>query len=127
MSPAEVDAFLTTQDTAMVVGAKSSHAPIGAVGRLDYGDGKVAFSVHDDDPVVEVLADDDRACCVAEQFPSYFEIKGVMLHGRARRRPPAVAGEATYDLDVEKVTSFDFGKLAGAPAADHGEVSRRSP
>ncbi|HEX5585749.1 MAG TPA: hypothetical protein VFZ17_00435 [Acidimicrobiia bacterium] len=111
MSDDEIARFLAAQSTATVIGSPPSGAPSAAVGRLEYDDGAVAFSVHDDDPVVALLADDDRTCCVVEQFPSYYEIAGVMLHGRARRRDAAAPGEATFDLAVEKVVSFDFAKL----------------
>ena len=112
MNEAEIDRFLRSQATAIVIAITSVGAPQGAVGRLDY-DGHVAFSLRDDDPVLSLLAADDRACCVVEQFPSYHEIMGVMLHGHARQREDAEAGEVTFDLDVDKTVSFDFGKLIG--------------
>jgi hypothetical protein len=37
----------------------------------------------------------------------------VMLHGHACRRVDAEAGEITFDLDIDKIVSFDFGKLSG--------------
>lgn len=111
MSDAEIERFLATQSTVMVIGSPPSGAPSAAVGRLEYDGGDVGFVIHDDDPIVELLADDDRACCVVEQFPSYYEIAGVMLHGRAHRRDAEASGEAAFDLTVEKVVSFDFAKL----------------
>lgn len=112
MNEAEIDRFLRAQTTAMVIAIAGDGAPRGAVGRLDY-DGRVAFSLRDDDPVLSLLAADDRACCLVEQFPSYYEIMSVMLHGRARRREDAESGEPTFDLDIDKIVSFDFGKLFG--------------
>jgi hypothetical protein len=111
MSDDEIGRFLATQSTVIVIGARPSGAPSGAVGRLEYEDGALAFVIHDDDPIVAVLAADDRACCVVEQFPSYYQIAGVMLHGRAKRRGGAAPGEARFDLTVDKVVSFDFAKL----------------
>jgi hypothetical protein len=111
MSDDEIRRFLTTRSTVMVIGAPPAGAPVGAVGRLEYGNDAVAFTVHDDDPIVALLGEDDRVCCVVEQFPSYYEIAGVMLHGRARRRGAAAPSEATFDLVVDKTVSFDFAKL----------------
>ena len=37
----------------------------------------------------------------------------VMLHGHAHRREHAVAGEVSFDLDIDHIVSFDFGKLIG--------------
>jgi hypothetical protein len=114
MNQSEIDRFLSSQTSAMVIAIAGNGAPQGAVGRLDY-DGRVAFSLRDDDPVLSLLAADNRACCLVEQFPSYYEIMSVMLHGHARRRQNAKAGEVTFDLDIDKIVSFDFGKLIGRP------------
>lgn len=115
MNDAEVDAFLRSQSTAVVVGSPVTGSPDGAVGRLHYEGGFVAFTLRADDAVVTALAADDRACCIVEQFPSYYEIVGVMLHGRATRRQATRPGEATFALHVDKVVSFDFGKLDRSP------------
>jgi hypothetical protein len=112
MNEAEIERFLHSQTTAMVIAIAGDGAPQGAVGRLDY-DGRVAFSLREDDPVLSLLAVDDRACCVVEQFPSYHEIMGVMLHGHACQRKNAPGGEAIFDLDIDKIVSFDFAKLIG--------------
>jgi hypothetical protein len=112
MATAEVDAFLRSQSQAIVVGGPEAGAPWGAVARLAWDGSRVAFSLRSDDPLVAALEQDSRACCVVEQFPSYYEIMGVMLHGHARPRPGSGSGpEATFDLDVEAIVSFDFGKL----------------
>src|SRR5690349_20076588 len=105
MNEAEIDRFLCSQNTVMVIAIAGEGAPQGAVGRLDY-DGRVAFSLRDDDPVVSLLAADNRACCLVEQFPSFYEIVGVMLHVHAQRHEKTQAGEATFDLDIDKVVSF---------------------
>jgi len=118
MAEEEVDRFLRSQTTAMIIATAAESAPQGAVGRLLYDRRHVSFSLLDSDPVVRLLADDDRACCVVEQFPSYFEIMGVMLHGHATRRKDSEPGQATFDLEVDKIVSFDFGKLTGAAAPE---------
>ena len=111
MSGDEIDAFLRTQTKAMILGVAAAGPPEGTVGRLLYRDGRVAFAIRDDDPVVALFDEDARACCVVEQFPSYYEIMGVMLHGRVVRRAGAAVGEAAFDLAVDKTVSFDFAKL----------------
>jgi len=112
MSDEETDAFLRTQTTAVVIALVGDAAPEGAVGRFEHRDGNPRFAVRAEDPIVTHLAADDRVSCVLEQFPSYYEIRSVMLHGRATRRPEeSSVGEATFDLAVDKVVTFDFGKL----------------
>ena len=75
---------------------------------------------------------DARVCCSIDIFPSYYEIKGATIHGRARRvgdaslrerlaprlaRPGVpVADEAgdrsdLFALPLDDVFSFDFGKI----------------
>jgi hypothetical protein len=112
MDFAEIDAFLRSQNTAIVVAKNRDRdrAPVGALGRLLYDRGHTAFAVGRNDPVVDLLTHDDRTCCIVEQFPSYYEIAGVMLHGRSFRQP-SVGEDAIFYLDVEKVVSFDFSKL----------------
>src|SRR5262245_65096048 len=98
MSNEETDEFLRTQTTVMVVALVGGAAPEGAVGRFEYRDGSPRFTVGAGDPVVSHLATDDRVACVLEQFPSYYEIKSAMLHGRAARRDVSTsADEATFD------------------------------
>ena len=111
MSDSEVDQFLRRESRTVVIGSPQTGAPRAGLGRLQYGDGHVGFSLREGDPLVTVLTENDRACCVVEEFPSYYEIMGVMLHGHARRADREHAGEAIFELVVEKVVSFDFAKL----------------
>jgi hypothetical protein len=66
------------------------------------------------------LGRDPRACCAADQFPSYYEIKGVTAHGRLRpvddtelahRLSGGQADVAVYALGIDDVASFDFTKI----------------
>ena len=78
------------------------------------------------------LERDPRACCSIDRFPSYYEIQGVTVHGRARREEDAAVraclaprfqesgaaladptGElgVLYSLPLDDVFSFDFGKI----------------
>ena len=112
MSPEEIDRFLRAQATAVLVVTAKEGPPAGTTVRLDVHAGHIALTLRDDDPVVELLAADDRACCIVDRFPSYFEITGVLLHGRATRRPATTPHQATLDLALDHVVSFDFSKLS---------------
>jgi hypothetical protein len=115
MQPEEVAAFLRTSATAVVVVLDGDGLPSGAVGRLVVEEGAdVGFVLGADDRAVQLLAHEGRACCVVEHFPSYYGIQGVMLHGVASRLPERTQGEAAYALTVERVVSYDFGKLPRA-------------
>ena len=68
---------------------------------------------------------DARVVCMTDQYPAYYEIKGVTAHGRAEReenaslaeRLPAdpldgkTADRQTYAIPLDDVTSFDFTKI----------------
>jgi hypothetical protein len=108
MSATEIASFLATQST-VVIAALDDGAPTGTVAGAYYHAGTLTFALREEDPVVPLLAVDPRVCCIAEEFPSYFEIKGVAVHGIATRVRDAV--RPTFVLPVEDVTSFDFSKL----------------
>jgi hypothetical protein len=114
MSTGEIDEFLTGRSEAVVVALDAGSPPTGAVGRFHYQAGLASFSLSAADPAVDLVGRDPRVCCVVEQFPSYYEIVGVMLHGTAHRREGDEAGAATFDLEVSSVVSFDFAKLLAA-------------
>ena len=108
MTRDEIVAFLTTQSRAIVV-ALEDGAPVGTVADLELVHGELSVTLHAGDAVAELLALDDRVCVIAEQFPDYYEIKGVSAHGRAALTP--VGGRTRFTLDLDDTTSFDFGKV----------------
>ena len=117
MTVEEIHRLLDAHDEVLVVALQAGAPPAGAVGNLIWANEELGFDLDADDPVVALLEVDDRVCCVVEQFPSYFEIKGAMLHGRAHRRHDGRSeGLATFDVDLDETVSFDFGKL---PEANH--------
>ncbi|HLG68259.1 MAG TPA: hypothetical protein VKV36_10370 [Acidimicrobiales bacterium] len=114
MTTPEIEAFLGARRDCVVVSLDGLGRPDGTVGSLVRDGRRTSFDVAADDPLVALLDRDQRTCCVVEEFPSYYEIKGVMVHGIATRRPVGRASDrATYDLEVSSVVSFDFGKLLG--------------
>jgi hypothetical protein len=64
-----------------------------------------------DDPLREALVADARVSCAVEMCPSYYEIRGVTLHGRAE---PVSNSEVRVRADDS--TSFDFGKIRERPS-----------
>ncbi len=108
MSADEVRGFLATQRRA-VVAALDAGAPVGTVAEIRLLETVVEVTLAHDDPMRVVLAVDDRVCVIAEQFPTYYEIKGVAVHGQAQ--PVDGVGGRTFRLPLDDLTSFDFGKL----------------
>jgi hypothetical protein len=78
----------------------------------------VVVSLAADDPVTAALDRDPRVCVVAEQFPSYFEVRSVVVHGHADLAALA-GGNGRRELRVrlgDDVVTFDFAKMQ--PPAD---------
>ena len=64
----------------------------------------------------ENVARDPRVCCAADEFPSYYEIRGATAHGRAKARSGERLGPdwVEYVLALDDVASFDFRKIRRA-------------
>jgi hypothetical protein len=112
MTGDEIAAFLATQARAVVV-AVDGDAPVGTVASVALADDGWHVTLHADDDVARLVAADDRVCVVVDQFPTYYEIKGVAAHGRATRQS-LDGGRLSFTLALDDVTSFDFGKLPHA-------------
>jgi hypothetical protein len=109
MTGAEVAEFLSTQARVVVV-AVAQGQPIATVGSAKLIGEAWWVTLDAKDPVAQTLAVDDRVCVLVDQFPTYYEIKGVAAHGRARKQTDARGG-FTFTLPLDDVTSFDFGKI----------------
>lgn len=115
MSPEEIRDFLAAQPR-VVVAAVDGEAPVAAMGSLRLDGDLLHVAVRADDPVAGLLANDDRVCVLVDQFPTYYEIKGVSVHGRASQQ--AIDGAwLTFTLPLDDVVSFDFSKTPAAKAA----------
>ena len=109
MTAAEIVAFLATQSRVVVV-ALDGDAPVGTVASARCDGDELLLTLRAGDPVADMLEADNRVCVIAEQFPAYYEIKGVAAHGRAVVDRD-VDGRAALAVPLDDVTSFDFGKL----------------
>jgi len=128
MSHAEVLDFLRDERWMVLATLDAGGGPFGDIvpGLLD--DEAFYFRVGRGTRSHANIARDDRVSCSSDRFPSYYEIKGVTLHGRAREvidpavaariaprlsesMPEAEAGEPLYTLALDDVSSFDFAKI----------------
>jgi hypothetical protein len=98
-------------------------------GALDAG--ALYFAVPEASREQRNLSRDSRACCANDEFPSYYEIRGATVHGRARLLAdpaqcariaarldpsalpgwPSGAELAIWWLPLDDVFSFDFGRI----------------
>jgi nitroimidazol reductase NimA-like FMN-containing flavoprotein (pyridoxamine 5'-phosphate oxidase superfamily) len=107
MTPAEVAAFLAGKRRAVVGTLDAQGAPAGEPVDFVYDADVATFTVVRGGAAERNLARDPRVVCSLEEFPSYGEIRGVTLHGRAVR-----VGEDRFRIEAERVESFDFRKMA---------------
>lgn len=105
MSDDEVADFLGSC-TQMVVGAIGADGwPTGSIVESRYDDGVLSVALGAD-PVADDIAREGHLCLVADDHPSYYEIRGVIVQGRVG------SDDGTWtDVDVDRTISFDFGRL----------------
>ncbi len=111
MTDAETRAFLAEKREVVVVANDAGGTPIGTVAPYTFDGAVLVVSLATDDPIVAALEADDRVCVVAEQFPSYFEVRSAVVHGRADLAAPD-AGRRALRLPLgDDVVTFDFAKM----------------
>jgi hypothetical protein len=110
MTAAEIDAFLTVQSEVVIGTLTADGMPAATVARCDYDGDAMVISLPAGSAAVDDLRRDPRMCCIAEQFATYYEIKGVIVHGRADLGGTA-DGRQLVRVPLADVVSFDFAKL----------------
>lgn len=107
MSSEEVAGFLDGCGH-MVVGALDADGwPTGTLATVDHRQGRLAVRLPAGDPLGELVTDGTAVVCTADEHATYHEIRGVIAHGTAR-----AVGRGTFDVDLERVISFDFARVA---------------
>ncbi len=110
MTAEEIDAFLGANREAVVAANHPDGGTLATVAAYSWRDGVITVELPADEPVLAALRADDRACVAVEQFPSYTEIRAVVVHGPAtivRSYNPIVAVRIPLGPDT---VSFDFAK-----------------
>jgi hypothetical protein len=128
MSEAEIREFLCSIEWVALGVLDAAGAPAAAVAPAVVEGDQLFFAVAAGSAAAASLVRDPRCCCSADIFPTYYEIKGATVHGRASRvTPPSavvaaleararkhgLAGDLVYALPLlEDAFGFDFDKLA---------------
>lgn len=132
MPPAEVEALLAEQRWVVLATLDSDGSPWADLAACALEAGELYFLVCRGTRSFANIERDARVCCSIDVFPSYYEIKGVSVHGCARRVDDAAlrarlaprvtqpgvpvadpAGERSdlFVLPLDDVFSFDFGRI----------------
>lgn len=114
MSAAELRRFLEGIRRVVVATLGPSGEPVGSLAACALEGEQLVFALSDEASRRNVERD-PRVCCSTDEYPTYYEIRGMTAHGRARAvAAPAslssVEGEC-YAIDLDDVVSFDFGKI----------------
>ena len=125
MSNEELSAFIGAKPWVVVGTLDEDGSPWGDVAASLIEGGQLIFAVPNGTRAAANIERDPRVVCMNDQYPTYYEIKGVTIHGRAQRlddpalaaRLPAdpidrdAADRTVYAVSLDDVTSFDFTKI----------------
>jgi nitroimidazol reductase NimA-like FMN-containing flavoprotein (pyridoxamine 5'-phosphate oxidase superfamily) len=108
MNATEIEAFLA-RCPQMVVGALDADGwPTGTLAASSHAEGVLRLQLAVGDAVIDEIAGDPTICCVADEHATYYEIRGVIIHGRAE---PDDDRPGAFQVSIAKTISFDFGRL----------------
>jgi len=114
MSREEILALLA-QTRWVVLGTLSAAGePAGHVVPCALEGERLYFAVPPGSDAQRQIQRDPRVCAATDRYPTYYEIRGVTVHGRAEpaAAPPGLrAAGATYALPLDDLVSFDFSKI----------------
>ncbi len=128
MPPQEVAEFLRGERGLVLGPLAEDGGPWADAAACLFRDNTVFFSIPRSGHSFRNIQRQSRVCCILEQWPSYYEIKGVILHGEARMvadedAEGVLAAMASlflsdkaservlFALGLDDVVSFDFSKI----------------
>jgi nitroimidazol reductase NimA-like FMN-containing flavoprotein (pyridoxamine 5'-phosphate oxidase superfamily) len=114
MTRAELLDFLAAQRWVALGTLDADGTPVGDLVPVVLDGERLRFAVARGSRAHDNIARDPRVCCAADEFPSYYEIRGAVAHGRAE--PHGAAGRLEpewieYTIGLDDVRSFDFRKI----------------
>ena len=125
MSTKEIATFIGSKKWVVLGTLNNDGSPSGDVVASALHGNRLVFGVPSGTRASVNIERDPRVVCMTDQYPTYYEIKGVAVHGRAERvtdtslserlpkdpiRPARTKGYA-YAILLDDVTSFDFTKI----------------
>jgi nitroimidazol reductase NimA-like FMN-containing flavoprotein (pyridoxamine 5'-phosphate oxidase superfamily) len=132
MSPEEIEALLAGQHWIVLATLDDDGSPWADLAACALEERELYFGIGRGTRSHANIERDARVCCSIDVFPSYYEIQGASVHGRARRvddaalrarlaprlvEPGVPVADAVgddsdlYAVPLDDVFSFDFGKI----------------
>ena len=114
MTRDEMLAFLGAQRWVALATLDPDGTPVGDLVPAALDGERLRFAVPRGSRADDNIQRDPRVCCAADEFPSYYEIRGAVAHGRAE--PHGTADRLgsdwiEYAIGLDDVSSFDFRKV----------------
>jgi nitroimidazol reductase NimA-like FMN-containing flavoprotein (pyridoxamine 5'-phosphate oxidase superfamily) len=114
MTRPELFEFLAAQRWVALGTLDADGTPVGDVVPAVLDGERLRFAVAHGSRAHDNITRDPRVCCAADEFPSYYEIRGAVVHGRAEACGDAGRlghGLIEYATGLNDVRSFDFRKI----------------
>jgi hypothetical protein len=108
LTSTELDEFLGECRTAAVAVQGDDGWPIATIGHISAQSGELRIGVEPHGPISAALQAGAHACLVADTWPSYAGIRGVIIRGQAE--PKISATDTDVHLTIRRLISFDFSK-----------------
>jgi len=105
MDAKEIDDFLSRCEVMAVGTVDADGWPTVTLSHCEFPNGVLLLQLDPTDPVAASAVARQQLCCVADEHVSYYEIRGVIVHGQ----PSFV--DKSVRVDIERRSGFDFGKL----------------
>src|SRR5258708_30937522 len=114
MTPDELRAFLAAPRWVVLAALDADGTPVADVAPVRLDGDQLRFAVPRGSYTDDNIRRDPRVACAADEFPTYYEIRGAVAHGRAKAGDqPENLSESwvEYAIDLDDVTSSDFRKI----------------
>jgi nitroimidazol reductase NimA-like FMN-containing flavoprotein (pyridoxamine 5'-phosphate oxidase superfamily) len=114
LTRAELTEFLGAQRWVTLATLDADGTPAAEIVPAVLDGERLCFAVARGSRAHENVERDPRVACAADEFPSYYEIRGATVHGRAQ---PHAAGDRLgadwieYAIPLDDAFSFDFRKI----------------
>jgi len=105
MGAKEIDDFLSRCEVMAVGAADADGWPTATLSHCEFRNGALLLRLDATDPVAVSAVTCGQLCCVADEHASYYEIRGVIVHGQ-----PNIVDKSVR-VEIERRSGFDFGKL----------------
>jgi len=114
MTPDELRAFFAAQRWVALSTLDADGTPVADIAPVRLDGERLCFAVARGSRSDDNIARDPRVACAADEFPTYYEIRGAVAHGTAAPHAAATSlgpDWVEYAIPLDDVASFDFKRI----------------